>query len=77
MSWRDCEWVEDVPWDRDLVLGSDGGFYCWPMCIVPGCGNRSCMKLGSPRCYPHTIPGVPLANDILTEEPELAVSSDE
>lgn len=70
MSWSECEWVENVAEHRDLVLGSDGNLYHWPMCAVPGCGNRSCLRLNSVKCYPHTLPGVPIIED--TEEPECA-----
>lgn len=27
----------------------------WPDCIVPGCPNKCCRRLHSPRCYPHTL----------------------
>lgn len=66
MSWSNCEWVEDAPEDRDLVRGSDGNLYHWPMCEVANCGNRACLRLNSLKCYPHTLPGVP----IVIEEPE-------
>ena len=27
----------------------------WPNCSVPGCPFKSCLALGSDKCYPHTI----------------------
>ena len=26
----------------------------WPDCLVPGCANKSCRKLESELCHPHT-----------------------
>ncbi len=45
----------------------DGVSRYWPMCIIKGCANRSCLRLNSPRCYPHTLPGVPLPTDEVRE----------
>jgi len=45
------------------------GMWHWPFCIVAGCHRRSCLSLKSERCYPHTLPGVPLANDEI-KQPE-------
>lgn len=43
--------------------------FWWPFCIIEGCHNRACLKLNSPRCYPHTLPGVPRPN-VEAEKPE-------
>jgi hypothetical protein len=40
------------------------GTIWWPFCIVDGCTNRACLRLQSPRCYPHTLPGVPIVPDV-------------
>lgn len=31
----------------------------WPDCATPDCGNKSCLRLGSPLCYPCTIQRIP------------------
>ena len=45
-------WVED-----------DHGTFWWPFCVVDGCTNRACLRLASVKCYPHTLPGVPIVED--------------
>lgn len=50
-------WVED-----------ERGTFWWPFCIIDGCVNRACLRLESPRCYPHTLPGVPLPTEQATED---------
>jgi len=30
----------------------------WPLCKTTGCQNNRCLRLGSDRCYPHSI-GLP------------------
>ncbi len=27
----------------------------WPDCIVPKCPRKCCLRLNSPKCYPHTL----------------------
>lgn len=58
-----------------LVEIIDGGrvvdSYHWPFCIIAGCTNRACLKLNSPRCYPHTLPGVPRPTDEVEELAEV------
>lgn len=27
----------------------------WPNCSIPGCPFKSCLALGSDKCYPHTL----------------------
>lgn len=27
----------------------------WPPCAIPGCQNRSCLRLNSKYCHPHTL----------------------
>lgn len=71
-EWFRLDGVEHHPTMRDVVIGSDGELYYWPRCIIPGCENRACLRLNSRRCYPHTLPGVPLAND----EPERVTVSE-
>jgi hypothetical protein len=29
----------------------------WPDCKIPGCPNKSCIRLSSEFCYPHTKSG--------------------
>ncbi len=29
-------------------------YYEWPECAIPGCENKSCLRLNSPNCHPHT-----------------------
>jgi hypothetical protein len=54
---------------NDWIGNTDtGDVWRWPFCIVDGCTNRACLRLNSPRCYPHTLPGVPIA--VAQDEPE-------
>lgn len=62
-EWYRLDGVEDHPELRDAVIGNDGETYFWPRCIIPGCTYRACLRLNSPRCYPHTLPGVPIMAD--------------
>lgn len=54
--------------------------FWWPFCIVDGCINRACLRLSSPRCYPHTLPGVPRPGDeveVTAESEEVGTASNE
>lgn len=46
-----------------VIRHETGQEFWWPFCIVDGCTNRACLRLNSPRCYPHTLPGVPIAEE--------------
>lgn len=49
---------------NDWIENTDSGHvWRWPFCIIEGCTNRACLRLNSPRCYPHTLPGVPIPMD--------------
>jgi len=63
-EWWRLDWVDDHPTIHEAVVGSDGDTYLWPHCIIPGCANRACLRLNSKRCYPHTLPGVPIEQEI-------------
>ena len=52
----------------------DGSEFWWPFCTVTGCSNRACLRLNSERCYPHTLPGVPILSDEEDEVPAETVS---
>jgi hypothetical protein len=69
-EWFALEYVDNHPTDCDAVVGSDGETYYWPRCVIAGCENRACLRLNSIRCYPHTLPGVPLASDVPEPLPE-------
>lgn len=68
-EWYRVEAVENHPEIRDAVVGDDGKTYYWPRCVVAGCENRSCLRLGSSKCYPHTLPGVPIVHEVEEDEP--------
>ena len=59
MSFGGACWVED-----------ERGVFWWPFCAVDGCPNRCCLRLNSSKCYPHTLPGVPITTDEDEREPE-------
>ncbi len=40
----------------------------WPNCAVPDCPNKTCLHLGSDKCWPHTV-GQPFnCHDGMTDE---------
>ena len=47
----------------------DECFAAWPKCAIPACENKSCLRLSSIYCWPHT-PGQIAEDDIdlLAEE---------
>jgi hypothetical protein len=43
----------------------------WPDCIIPGCPNKCCLALHSPRCYPHSMEhGKDLVNEAVEDVKE-------
>lgn len=54
----------------ECYVVDERGEFWWPFCIVDGCSRRACLRLDSPRCYPHTLPGVPIVADVEEEETE-------
>ena len=38
------------------ITAEEGDFMGqWPNCDVPDCENKSCLRLKSTKCYPHTM----------------------
>jgi hypothetical protein len=61
LAWKAESWC----WVEETDTGDT---FWWPFCILEGCVNRAATQLNSPRCYPHTLPGVPLPDE--ADEPE-------
>jgi hypothetical protein len=57
MSHREavCSWCS-VPLDEEGLCAEC--FDRWPKCAVTACQNKSCLRLASKYCYPHTL-GLP------------------
>jgi hypothetical protein len=39
----------------------------WPNCAVPDCPNKTCLKLDSDKCWPHTVNAPVINGAQLTE----------
>lgn len=62
-----CVWCS-APLSVDGLCGTC--FDKWPKCAIPACQNKSCLRLNSKFCWPHT-PGQMEPEDIdLLEEEE-------
>lgn len=55
-----CAWCGALmPADIEEQRPCDRCFAAWPKCAVPACQNKSCLRLNSIYCWPHT-PGLQL-----------------
>ena len=45
-------WTELSEWAWDDI---DGQIWTWPDCSEPDCTNKSCLRLDSDKCYPHSL----------------------
>jgi hypothetical protein len=64
MSYQDFDHRKAKAQNNCWVTDERSTFW-WPYCIIEGCLNRQCRRLNSLRCYPHTLPGVPLPGDLV------------
>ncbi len=66
-----CAWCgTPMPADVADARPCDKCFAAWPKCAIPVCQNKSCLRLGSIYCWPHT-PGQQLeAEDLEVLEDE-------
>jgi hypothetical protein len=56
--------------EGDIVYPAVVGFdpvSDWPNCEVADCPNKSCLRLGSAKCWPHTV-GAPFDTSKLTKK---------